>query len=344
MNKNSLKSGHIRSILRFTVLLIPALLFILLTVVPVRTQAAVKLSVTKKKMYVSKTFTLSLKNAKGDIIWKSSKPAIAFVEDGVVTALKAGKTTISAKYNGKTYKCKVTVKKLNAKYDAAYNADIKLKPGLYDKEGKLVRSWADMIYNGDIEMNGHELVSFCDVHDTVKLRIDDSVVSIAPGAFSQCELKSVIIPESVSSISSSAFEMCPYLESITIPASITSIEQYPFANCSGLKKINLPTSIKTLGQAAFSNCTSLTSISLPKGVKVINDWTFMKCSKLKKVSLSSKTESIGMGAFKDCAVLSKITIPKTCKTIDNAAFDGCKKLTDTLKKQIKNINKNALSM
>ena len=293
---------------------------------------------------LSKTFTLTLKNASGEITWKSSKPSVAFVEDGVVTALKAGKTTISAKYKGKTYKCKVTVKKLNAKYDDAYNKDIKLKPGLYDKDGKLVRSWSDMLYNGDIEMRGHELASFCDVTGGVKLRIDDSVVSIATAAFSQSELKSIIIPESVSIIGSSAFEMCFFLEKITIPASVAAIEQYTFANCTSLKSVNIPTSVKKLGQAAFSNCTSLTSVSLPKGVKVINDWTFMKCVKLKKVKLSSKTEQIGMGAFKDCEVLSKITVPKTVDTIGNAAFDGCKKLSDKLKKQIKTINKSALSM
>lgn len=324
----------------FAVLIVAALL-----ILPVQANAAtVKLSVSKKKMYVSKTFTLSLKNADGDITWKSSKPAVAIVKDGVVTALKAGKTTISAKYKGKTYKCKITVKALKAKYDDTYKADIKMNPGLYDKEGNLVRSWSDMLYNGDIEMNENELVSFCDVRNGVILRIDDTVISIASGAFSQCELKKIIIPESVSSIGSSAFEMCVYLEQITLPASITSIQQYTFASCTGLKKIYIQSSVKEVEQGAFSNCTSLASISLPKAVKVINDWTFMNCTKLKKASISSKTTSIGMGAFKGCAILSKITIPASTKEIGNAAFDGCKKLSDKLKKQIKKINKNALTM
>ena len=53
--------------------------------------AKVKLNVSKKTVYVSKSYTLKLKNAVGDITWKSSKPTVATVKDGVVRALKAGK-------------------------------------------------------------------------------------------------------------------------------------------------------------------------------------------------------------------------------------------------------------
>ncbi|MBO4416481.1 MAG: leucine-rich repeat domain-containing protein, partial [Lachnospiraceae bacterium] len=269
---------------------------------------------------------------------------VAIVKDGVVTALKAGKTTISAKYNKKTYKCKVTVKSLKAKYDKAYNADIKLAPGLYDKDGKLVRSWSDMLYNGDIEFEDNVLKSFCDVREGVKLRIDDTVIRIASGAFSESELENIIIPESVSSIGSSAFEWCEYLTNITLPASVSSIEQYTFSNCSALKSISIPSSVKSLGQAAFSNCKSLTSISLPKGVKVISDWTFMNCPKLKKVTLSTKTTEIGMGAFKNCSILADIKIPASVDSIGIVAFDGCPKLSDSLVEQIKKINPSALTM
>lgn len=42
--------------------------------------------------------------------WKSSKPAVATVEEGELEALKAGKTTITVKaYNGKSAKCTLTV-------------------------------------------------------------------------------------------------------------------------------------------------------------------------------------------------------------------------------------------
>lgn len=328
-----------------TLIMLVITAFMLTLFIPRETQAAkVKLNVSKKTIYVSKSYTLKLKNATGEITWKSSKPEIATVKDGVVRALKAGKTTISAKYKGETYKCKITVKKLKAKYNATYNADIKLEPGLYDKDGKQVKTWADMVYDGDIEMDEGVLLSYCDVTGGIKLRISDTVTDIAPHAFSESELTSIIIPESVGTIGSSAFEWCSYLENITIPASILAIEQYSFSNCTSLKSISIPTSVKSLGQAAFSNCKVLKSIKLPKGVKVINEWTFMNCVKLKTVTLSTATTEIGMGAFKGCAVLSKITIPKTVTEIGIAAFDGCSKLSKDLTKQIKKINPAALSM
>lgn len=82
-----------------------------------------KLSDTKITMQVKTSYTLTLevkqrfgsyplKNVK--IKWSSSNKKVATVKKGVVFAKRTGKATIKAKYKGKTYKCKVTVKK-NAK-------------------------------------------------------------------------------------------------------------------------------------------------------------------------------------------------------------------------------------
>lgn len=73
----------------------------------------VKCKLNKKKISIVRgnTYKLKLKKAKAKKVkWKSSKKSVAAVSKGVVTAVKAGKTTITAKYKGKKYKCKVTVK------------------------------------------------------------------------------------------------------------------------------------------------------------------------------------------------------------------------------------------
>ena len=72
--------------------------------------AQVKLNKKKLTLRKGKTKKLVLKNADGKITWKSSKKSVASVSrTGVVTAKKSGKATITAKYNGEKYKCKVTV-------------------------------------------------------------------------------------------------------------------------------------------------------------------------------------------------------------------------------------------
>lgn len=76
--------------------------------------AAKKVALNKKKatIQVGQNLKLKLKNNKKKVTWKTSKKAVATVsKKGVVKAKKVGKAIISAKVGGKTYKCKVTVKK-----------------------------------------------------------------------------------------------------------------------------------------------------------------------------------------------------------------------------------------
>lgn len=81
--------------------------------------AKINLSETKVSCYTGNTATLTVTmlDSKGnpvspEVLWSSSKPQVATVEDGVVTALAKGSTTITCKAldgSGKTAKCTVTV-------------------------------------------------------------------------------------------------------------------------------------------------------------------------------------------------------------------------------------------
>lgn len=73
--------------------------------------ATVKISKKNATMYVGKTLKLKISGTKSKVKWKTSNKKIATVsKKGAVNAKKAGKVTISAVVNRKTYKCKVTVK------------------------------------------------------------------------------------------------------------------------------------------------------------------------------------------------------------------------------------------
>lgn len=70
------------------------------------------LSITKKKLLAGQTLSLKLKGASGKIVWSSNKKSVATVnKKGKVTAKKKGKAVITARYEGKKYKCTVTVEK-----------------------------------------------------------------------------------------------------------------------------------------------------------------------------------------------------------------------------------------
>lgn len=77
----------------------------------IQSEAAPKLNKTKATIYVGSSKVLKVKGASGKVKWSSSKKSVATVNSkGKVTAKKAGKATITAKVNKKTYQCKVTVK------------------------------------------------------------------------------------------------------------------------------------------------------------------------------------------------------------------------------------------
>lgn len=135
--------------------------------VPINTipvQAAKKVTISSKKLTlkVGDSVELSLKNTKGtSITWASSKPKIAKVKKtlvgkGEVTALKAGKATITATYKGQTYNCKITVEdsgksskeltskeiyKLCSDSVVEVNAGISLGSGFYIEKKKVVTNY-----------------------------------------------------------------------------------------------------------------------------------------------------------------------------------------------------------
>ncbi|MCR5737230.1 MAG: Ig-like domain-containing protein, partial [Eubacterium sp.] len=84
-----------------------------------------KISLSKKSAKIQKgqKLKLKLKNAKASKVkWTSSRKKVATVsKKGVVKAKKKGKTTITAKYKGKKYRCKITVKKSGMTRTQAYN-------------------------------------------------------------------------------------------------------------------------------------------------------------------------------------------------------------------------------
>ena len=87
--------------------------------------------------------------------------------------------------------------------------------------------------------------------------------------------KTTTIPNSVTSIGSSAFYNCSSLTSITIPNSVTSIDSYAFSGCSGLTSVTIPNSVTSIGGSVFSGCTGLKTIvsEIEKPFKIYS-WIF----------------------------------------------------------------------
>ncbi len=143
------------------------------------------------------------------------------------------------------------------------------------------------------------------------------------------KLKEVIIPSSVTSIGTSAFESSG-LETITIPASVEDINTNAFNGCTSLTTVTFSkdSKLNTISQAAFSGCTKLQGINIPANVDYIGIKAFNGCKSLATVTFSEnpKLTVIREAVFYDCDALSKITIPKCITEIEKEAFRDCGKL------------------
>lgn len=74
------------------------------------------------------------------------------------------------------------------------------------------------------------------------------------------KLKKFVIPPSITSIESKAFQNCTSLTEIILPSSLISIGDYSFKECSSLTNIMIPFSVASIGSGIFYKCIMLDSI------------------------------------------------------------------------------------
>jgi hypothetical protein len=177
----------------------------------------------------------------------------------------------------------------------------------------------------------------------VVLDFSDSIITEIPDrAFSDYSshgtLSGIIIPNSVTSISTEAFFGCNNLITINVDEKNinyssdqgvlynrekTSLIKYPSGKTGAF---TIPYGVTDIGNHAFYNCISLTGITIPNSVTGIGSQAFSYCTNLTSVIIPNSVTEIGWGAFSYCAGLTDVTIGSGVTFINADVFGDCTSL------------------
>lgn len=92
------------------------------------------------------------------------------------------------------------------------------------------------------------------------------------------------------------------IKSIVLPESVTSLPNDCFMNCHDLESVKLGSNLKMMGKGVFAYCDKLNSIDLPDSLTEIPDYAFTNCEAIKTLLIPDKVEKIGWGAFNSCKI------------------------------------------
>ena len=184
------------------------------------------------------------------------------------------------------------------------------------------------------------------------ITFETGITKIANYQFNGSPIKSITIPDTVTTIGMSAFANCANLTAIDLPTFVTEIGDYAFENCTGLTAITLPAGLRELGNEAFKGCTALTGVALPDSLTALGYGVFRDCSaltavefpagiawssssdmlrnctSLRSVKLPKTVSSLGNYFFAGCTALERIVLPDSVTEIGSNLFNGCTALTD----------------
>lgn len=160
------------------------------------------------------------------------------------------------------------------------------------------------------------------------ISLPNGITSIGSWGFAGfCALEEINIPSTVTSLGHSAFRMCEKLETITIPEGITSIPINCFWRCESLRECNIPESVQKIEDGAFSFTSLEGTLVFGENLEYIGGSAFYK-TKISSVDmLNTKIiaiceESDDMNTFADCTNLTKLVLPNNITTIGKTAFSG----------------------
>lgn len=205
---------------------------------------------------------------------------------------------------GKTYGVTVTPGGLEAvleKTDVAALTDLVVDGSIDARDFSFIASKMTSLKNLDLANAKVEAYSGKEYLFANMLNYEANELPV--GCFASMPLETVVLPNTLVSVSDGAFAGCLSLASISIPESVRVIGNYAFSGDVLLTSANLGSGVTEIGDYAFSKCVALNDVKMP-AVQNIGAYAFLGCDALQNVKFSFTLNTIGEGAFKESGITS----------------------------------------
>lgn len=227
-----------------------------------------------------------------------------------------------------------------------------------------------------------EAYAFSNVKNIQHVVIPEGVEMIGVGAFSGCDLRSISLPGTLTSIEYDAFEACSNLSSVILPDGLEFIGSEAFYDCDSLNEIDIPDSVEEIHFDAFYHCDNLRSVHLGRGLTAMEGNIFGCCPNLNDLQVDAKNpvyalqdgvlinrdrnsivrypcngstspeivisdgiEVLEYGCFGDANNIARIILPDSITAIEDFALSECHGLEYLwLGNQILSIGNNAIPL
>jgi len=200
------------------------------------------------------------------------------------------------------------------------------------RDFKTMRDLMPVLAN--IDLSGVAIASFSGTEGSVIENINYPANSVPVSALnSKTSLKSVVLANSITSISFESFINCSSLESVILPSTLISIDSRAFGWCN-LSNILLPSTLQSIGNYAFAN-NNISMVNIPESVQSIGSGVFYQNRMLTEINVSPSNENYisidGVLFNKDHSELihypngktnTHYSLPVGVKKIQARSFDG----------------------
>lgn len=177
---------------------------------------------------------------------------------------------------------------------------------------------------------GVEAIEYLQYMTNLKtVKLPETLTTINDYAF-QCDAKltEIRLPDSLTTLGTDAFRECSNLENLVIGKGLTEISQYCFRDCN-LKNIHIPHNIIDINKGAFFQNSNIATIEIEEGCKNIYKWAF-QCSyndrykpTIAYLAISDSVQTIYDYAFANINSIKKVKIGTGIKYIGGSAFGNC---------------------